>query len=90
MGRTAIHFAIRELGLAESADRVAFAEAMTLPATTFYKSMTTYDDHTVWQDVYHVDHNGRLLYVKITLLRDAEADENDGGSLFMMISLKDK
>lgn len=30
----------------------------------FYKSMTTFADHRVWQDVYHVPSNGLLLYVK--------------------------
>lgn len=30
----------------------------------FHKSMTTYADHAVWQDVYHVPASGLLLYVK--------------------------
>ena len=30
----------------------------------FYKSMTTYRDHHVWQDVYHVPHGDLTLYVK--------------------------
>jgi motility quorum-sensing regulator/GCU-specific mRNA interferase toxin len=29
-----------------------------------YKSMTTFDDHTVWQDVYHVPSKAGTLYVK--------------------------
>lgn len=32
----------------------------------FYKSMTTYDDHRSWQDVYHVPSAAGLLYVKFT------------------------
>ena len=28
------------------------AVVMALTATDFYKSMTTYADHTIWQDVY--------------------------------------
>ncbi len=32
----------------------------------FYKSMTALADHTCWQDVYHVPHEGTLLYVKFT------------------------
>lgn len=33
----------------------------------FLKSMTTYADHTVWQDVYHADTpNGKEAYIKIT------------------------
>lgn len=30
----------------------------------FYKSMTTYGDHRVWQDVYHVPAGDMVLYVK--------------------------
>ena len=30
----------------------------------FYKSMTTYVDHRVWQDVYHVPVEGLVLYLK--------------------------
>ncbi|MHC2259039.1 type II toxin-antitoxin system MqsR family toxin [Sinorhizobium meliloti] len=30
----------------------------------FYKSMTTFADHRVWQDVYHVPARGMVLYLK--------------------------
>jgi motility quorum-sensing regulator/GCU-specific mRNA interferase toxin len=30
----------------------------------FYKSMTTFADHRLWQDVYHVPARGLTLYVK--------------------------
>jgi motility quorum-sensing regulator / GCU-specific mRNA interferase toxin len=30
----------------------------------FQKSMTTFADHRVWQDVYHVQDNGLRLYIK--------------------------
>lgn len=34
----------------------------------FYKSMTTYADHTVWQDVYHAPTpGGHSAYIKFTL-----------------------
>ncbi len=34
----------------------------------FYKSMTTYEDHRTWQDVYHADTPvGREAYIKITM-----------------------
>jgi motility quorum-sensing regulator / GCU-specific mRNA interferase toxin len=34
----------------------------------FYKSMTTYSDHRVWQDVYHAPTPvRRVAYIKITL-----------------------
>ncbi|HXP97580.1 MAG TPA: type II toxin-antitoxin system MqsR family toxin [Telmatospirillum sp.] len=32
----------------------------------FYKSMTSLADHRVWQDVYHLHHEGLLLYIKFT------------------------
>ena len=35
-----------------------------LSAGNFYKSMTTYADTRVWQDVYHAEYNGRALYLK--------------------------
>lgn len=32
----------------------------------FYKSMTTYDDHRVWQDVYLTQSRGLELYIRVT------------------------
>lgn len=33
----------------------------------FFKAMTTYADHTIWQDVYHADTPiGKVAYIKIT------------------------
>jgi len=33
----------------------------------FYKSMTTYVDHRIWQDVYHAPcPNGLVAYIKLT------------------------
>ncbi len=37
----------------------------SLKTTMFYKSMTTYANHSVWQDVYRPSWNGLPLYVKI-------------------------
>ena len=34
----------------------------------FYKSMTSYIDHRVWQDVYRTSFEGMQLYVKFTKL----------------------
>jgi motility quorum-sensing regulator/GCU-specific mRNA interferase toxin len=31
-----------------------------------FKSMTTYDDHRVWQDVYHINSYGLEIYIKVT------------------------
>ena len=32
----------------------------------FYKSMTSYNNHRIWQDVYHVPYRDWLLYIKFT------------------------
>lgn len=40
----------------------------SLSRRNFYKSMTTYADHRVWQDVYHAaTPGGKQAYIKITL-----------------------
>ena len=38
---------------------------LMLDRSNFYKSMTTHNDHRVWQDVYHASYLGHDLYVKI-------------------------
>jgi len=41
---------------------------MALDRGMFYKSMTTYANHRVWQDVYHAPcPNGLIAYIKLTL-----------------------
>ena len=47
----------------------------------FYKSMTANYNASVWQDVYHVPHDGMTLYVKFT---------DNGGSEFTLLSFKEK
>ncbi|MCU7247645.1 type II toxin-antitoxin system MqsR family toxin [Pseudomonas koreensis] len=37
-----------------------------LHSTMLYKSMTTYNDHRVWQDVYYVHSQGLEIYIKVT------------------------
>jgi motility quorum-sensing regulator/GCU-specific mRNA interferase toxin len=32
--------------------------------TDFVKSMTTYSNHRIWQDVYNTEFNGFLIYLK--------------------------
>lgn len=40
----------------------------SLTRRNFYKSMTTYSDHRVWQDVYHADTPvNKQAYIKVTL-----------------------
>jgi motility quorum-sensing regulator/GCU-specific mRNA interferase toxin len=41
-----------------------------LNARCLYKSMTTYADATIWQDVYHADTPAGKAYVKLTLRED--------------------
>lgn len=54
-----------ELGL--SPDE-AVSVVLALRQTDFYKSMTTYADHQIWQDVYHAKLKSRLAaYIKVTL-----------------------
>ncbi len=38
----------------------------TMELKHFYKSMTSYADHRIWQDVYHVPCGNMILYVKFT------------------------
>ncbi|MCP1621427.1 type II toxin-antitoxin system MqsR family toxin [Pseudomonas nitroreducens] len=57
-----------ELGL-ESTEQV-LAVITGLTSADFYKSMTTYADHSIWQDVYHPWVNGQRAYVKLTLQGD--------------------
>jgi motility quorum-sensing regulator/GCU-specific mRNA interferase toxin len=46
-------------------DRSAIVETIgSIDRRMFYKSMTTYADHRVWQDVYHVPARDHLIYVK--------------------------
>ncbi|MBR4382032.1 MAG: type II toxin-antitoxin system MqsR family toxin [Selenomonadaceae bacterium] len=39
---------------------------LTMESQHFYKSMTSYADHKIWQDVYHVPCGDLILYVKFT------------------------
>ena len=46
----------------------------------FYKSMTAYADHRIWQDVYHVPSPAGVLYVKFTA---------DAVTEFLLLSFKE-
>lgn len=46
-------------------DRSGITEVIgTMTRKMFIKSMTTFADHRVWQDVYHVPARDLMLYVK--------------------------
>jgi motility quorum-sensing regulator/GCU-specific mRNA interferase toxin len=57
------------------------ATIQTMQRNHFYKSMTAYADHRVWQDVYHVPSPAGVLYVKFTTDLVAE---------FLLLSFKEK
>jgi len=47
------------------------AIVLALTPADFYKSMTTYADHRVWQDVYRAKStNGDEVYLKLTVIDD--------------------
>jgi motility quorum-sensing regulator/GCU-specific mRNA interferase toxin len=43
---------------------------LALTPTDFYKSMTTYADHRVWQDVYRPATPAGEVYLKLTVIDD--------------------
>ena len=57
------------------------ATIQTMQRRQFYKSMTSYGDHRVWQDVYHVPSPAGTLYVKFTA---------DAVTEFVLLSFKEK
>ena len=63
-------------------DRAGIAETIAgIDRRMFYKSMTTFADHRLWQDVYHVPARGMVLYVKF---------QADVITEFMVMSFKEK
>ena len=47
------------------------AVVLVLTTANFYKSMTTYANHKIWQDVYHaMAPNGQGVYLKLTVIDD--------------------
>lgn len=52
-----------------------------IEARMFVKSMTTFANHQVWQDVYHVPASGLILYVKV---------QADVVTSFKLVSFKER
>jgi len=51
--------------IASGFDRAGIVETIQgMDRRMLYKSMTTFSDHRLWQDVYHVPARGMMLYVK--------------------------
>lgn len=46
------------------------AVVLNLESSDFYKSMTTYADHRVWQDVYRTQTAAGDVYLKLTVIDD--------------------
>jgi motility quorum-sensing regulator / GCU-specific mRNA interferase toxin len=46
------------------------AVVVALTANDFYKSMTTYADHQIWQDVYRPCTEAGEVYLKLTVIED--------------------
>ena len=57
------------------------ATIQTMKQEHFFKSMTAYADHRLWQDVYHVPSSIGVLYVKFTA---------DVLTKFLLLSFKEK
>lgn len=52
----------------DTADMTAVILALT--TSDFYKSMTTYADHKIWQDVYRPATSVGEVYLKLTVIDD--------------------
>ncbi|TGN93264.1 MULTISPECIES: type II toxin-antitoxin system MqsR family toxin [unclassified Burkholderia] len=64
---TSAVFGARRLGFTETE---AIGVVMSLDTVDFYKSMTTYADHTIWQDVYRRCTVNGDVYLKLTVIDD--------------------
>ncbi|SDR63870.1 motility quorum-sensing regulator / GCU-specific mRNA interferase toxin [Rhizobiales bacterium GAS113] len=63
-------------------DRGAIVEVIrSIERPMFFKSMTTFADHRVWQDVYHVPARDLQLYIKF---------QADVVTEFVVMSFKEK
>ncbi|TPK68082.1 type II toxin-antitoxin system MqsR family toxin [Mesorhizobium sp. B2-4-19] len=63
-------------------DRAGIVEVIdSMTRKMFVKSMTTFADHRIWQDVYHVPARDAVLYVKF---------QADGVTEFTVMSFKEK
>jgi len=52
-------------------DALAVIETvMAMQPADFYKSMTTYEDHKVWPDVYRPHTSAGEVYLKLTVVED--------------------
>ena len=58
----------KNIKLMDMSMKEAMEVVVMLTPHMFYKSMTSYADYRVWQDVYHAPcPNGKTAYIKLTL-----------------------
>ena len=60
----------RGIRMMNLSDGEALSVINGLTRRQFYKSMTTHEDHRIWQDVYHAETLCGSAYVKFTLRED--------------------
>jgi motility quorum-sensing regulator/GCU-specific mRNA interferase toxin len=70
-GASALGFGRREI----------VATIQTIKRRHFFKSMTSFADHRIWQDVYHVPSDQGVLYIKFTA---------GAVTAFLLLSFKEK
>lgn len=58
----------RELGINDLDGMCAVV--MNLTPSNFFKSMTTFADHRIWQDVYRTQADSKDVYLKLTVIDD--------------------
>jgi len=63
---------VRRMGLDKS---VAYDVVKALKPSELHKSMTSHENHRIWQDVYHTKYGAIELYVKITKV-EVEAEDH--------------
>lgn len=73
--------AIRDATLLGLSRRDMARVIQTMKPSMFYKSMTTFADPRLWQDVYHVPSGAQVLYVKF---------EADIVTEFRLVSFKER
>lgn len=66
--QTALQCAVRDFGYIEASQLAQCVLALEIK--DFYKSMTTYHDSTLWQDVYRPTIKGAPAYVKVQIVDD--------------------
>lgn len=56
-----------EFGLTE---KEVINQVLNISASDFYKSMTSHNNHKIWQDVYHKPIDSRVAYIKLQIVNE--------------------